>query len=73
MKCLVCGSRLEVTTTDLPFKVTGRTIVILKQLPVLQCRRCSEYLIEDPVFARGEELLARADTFAEHEIIPFAA
>lgn len=73
MKCRVCGSRLEPTTTDLPFKVTERTIVILKQLPVVQCSRCSEYSIEDAIFARVEELLSRADTSAELEIIPFAA
>lgn len=52
MKCRVCGGRLEPTTTDLPFKVTERTIVILKRLPVLQCVRCSEYCIEDPVFSK---------------------
>ena len=73
MKCRVCGSRLQPTTTDLPFKVTERTIVILKQLPVAQCERCIEYSIEDPVFARVEELLSKANTSAELEIIPFAA
>ena len=73
MKCRTCGSRLETTTTDLPFKITERTIVILKQLPVAQCKRCSEYLIEDSVFARVEELLSKVDPSAELEIIPFAA
>ena len=73
MKCRVCGSTLESTTTDLPFKVTERTIVIVKSLPVAQCRHCSEYLIEDPVFARVEELLAKVDTSVELEIIAFAA
>jgi len=73
MKCHVCGSRLESTTTDLPFKISERTIVILKRLPVAQCTRCSEYSIEDSVFARVEELLSKADSSAELEIIPFAA
>ena len=73
MKCRVCGSRLQPTTTDLPFKVTERTIVVLKQLPVLQCERCSEYSMEDVVFARVEALLANVNTSAELEIIPFAA
>ncbi|MBI2822697.1 MAG: YgiT-type zinc finger protein [Acidobacteria bacterium] len=73
MKCRICGSRLESTTTDLPFKVTERTIVILKGLPVAQCKRCREYSIEDSVFARVEELLSRADRRAELEIISFAA
>ena len=61
------------TRTDLPFKVTERTIVILKQMPVMQCDRCSEYSIEDAVFARVEDLLRTADTSVELEIIPFAA
>ncbi len=73
MKCRVCGSKLASTTTDLPFKVTDRTIVIVKNLPVAQCGRCSEYLIEDQVFAKVEQLLAKADTAAELEIIAFAA
>ena len=73
MKCRVCGSVLRETTTDLPFKVTEHTIVILKKLPVAQCEACSEYLIEDAVFARVEALLSRADRSAELEIILFAA
>ena len=73
MKCRVCGSKLESITTDLPFKVAERTIVILKRLPVVQCGRCSEYLIEDPIFAKVEELLAKVDTSVELEIIAFAA
>ena len=73
MRCRVCASNLESMTTDLPFKVTERTIVILKSLPVVQCKRCSEYLIEDSVFAKVEELLAKVDTSVELEIIAFAA
>jgi YgiT-type zinc finger domain-containing protein len=73
MRCRICGSKLIATITALPFKVTGKTIVILKQLPVMQCDRCSEYSIEDSVFARVEELLRKADVSAELEIISFAA
>ncbi len=73
MKCRICGSKLRPTTTDLPFKVTERTIVILKGLPVSQCDRCGEYSIEDSVFAKVERVLSKTDTSAELEIIPFAA
>ena len=73
MKCRICGNTLASSATDLPFKVTERTIVILKNLPVAQCQRCSEYLIEDTVFAKVEELLAKVDTSVELEIIAFAA
>jgi YgiT-type zinc finger domain-containing protein len=73
MKCRVCGSKLHAVTTDLPFKLRERTIVIVKSLPVLQCERCSEYLLAVEVFARVEEMLSRVDHSAELEIVPFAA
>ena len=73
MKCQVCGSTLRATTTDLPFKVSHRTIVILKHLPIAQCEACSEYLIADAVLAKVDELLSKVDTSVELEIIPFAA
>ena len=57
----------------MPFKVTETAIVILKNLPVLECGRCPEYLIEDGVFSRVDEILARIDRSAELEIICFAA
>ena len=73
MKCRVCGSVLRGSITNLPFKVSEQTIVILKDLPVEQCESCSEYLLADTVFARVEMLLSGVDTSAELEIIPFAA
>jgi len=73
MKCTVCGAHMHAITTDLPFKVSEGRIVILKQLPVLQCDACREYLIEDAVMGRIDALLARADSTAELEIIRDAA
>ena len=73
MKCRVCGGTLEPMSTDLPFKMSDRRIVILKDLPVLQCTSCSEYTIEDAIFARVEAILSGVDTHAELEIIRFAA
>jgi YgiT-type zinc finger domain-containing protein len=73
MKCRVCAGTLRAITTDLPFKVSEQTIVIVKALPVLQCERCSEYSMDDPTFARVEEMLARTDKAAELEIVRFAA
>jgi YgiT-type zinc finger domain-containing protein len=73
MKCRVCGGVLHLIITDLPFKVSDRTIAIVKTLPILQCERCSEYSMEDFIFVRVEELLLAIDTSAELKIIPFAA
>jgi YgiT-type zinc finger domain-containing protein len=59
--------------TDLPFKLSASTIVIVKKVPVLQCRNCTEYLIEDAPFARVEEMLSGVDQGAELEVIQYAA
>ncbi|MDO8745523.1 MAG: YgiT-type zinc finger protein [Candidatus Brocadiaceae bacterium] len=72
MKCHVCGSNMDPLTTDLPFKVSETTIVIVKGLPVLQCN-CSEYLLEDPVLKQVEIILDNVDTSAELEVINYAA
>ncbi len=73
MKCHVCGSMMRLSATDLPFKVRDKTIVIFKDLPVLQCDNCSEYLLEDAVMSRVEEMLDRVDVAAEIEVIRYAA
>lgn len=73
MKCMSCGSTLIPIKTSLPFKVNETAIVILKELPVLQCENCVEYQIDDTVFTRVEELLASVDGATELEIIRFAA
>jgi YgiT-type zinc finger domain-containing protein len=73
MKCTVCGAAMKPVTTDLPFKLSETHIVILKQLPVLQCGACREYLIEDAVMARVDDMLKRADRTAELEVIRYAA
>ena len=73
MKCALCGTEIRATMTDLPFKVSDTTIVILKGLPVVQCPRCPEYLIEDEVLRRVDEILARVEGGTELEIDRYAA
>ena len=73
MKCQVCGSKMQEMITDLPFKTDGNTIVILKDLPVHQCKNCSEYLLADSVLKRVEDIVKNVDVAAELEIIKFAA
>lgn len=73
MKCHVCGGDLQPIRTDMPFKIGQQAIVILKELPVLQCANCGEYLIEDDVMERVEAILEKADPGAELEIVRYAA
>ena len=73
MKCTTCGARMNLVVSDLPFKTSDHTIVILKSLPVLQCDNCTEYLIEDSVLSRADEILAQVASAAELEVIRYAA
>ncbi len=73
MICLVCGAEMTNIQTNLPFKVSWSTIIILKDLPVIQCDGCGEYLLEDRVLEEVDRILDRVDTSAELEVLKYAA
>lgn len=73
MKCHICGGVLEPIATDLPFKLSKRAIVVIRDLPVLQCAACHEYLLEDVVMSRVDDILAGIAEGAELEVVRFAA
>ena len=73
MKCHVCNAKLDRIETDLPFKVSQTSIIIMKQLPVMQCENCQEFLIEDPIMEQVESILSNANSKAELEVVYFAA
>ena len=72
MICHNCGTKLEKLTTNLPFKVNQDCIVIVKDLPVLQCLNCSQYLIEDVVMEKVDSILNNIDKTAELEVLSYA-
>ena len=73
MRCHVCGSHMSPRATDLPFKIGDTAIVIVKGLPVLQCESCREYMIEDSVMRRVDQMLGSADRSIELEVVRYAA
>ncbi|MFQ5651965.1 MAG: YgiT-type zinc finger protein [bacterium] len=73
MRCHVCGGKMKVLLTDLPFKVDANRIAILKDLPTHQCESCAEYLLDDEVMAKIDALLAKVDVSTELEVIRYAA
>lgn len=73
VKCRVCGGLMEHRVTDLPFKIGDSSIVVMKALPVLECRQCGEIEIEDQTMRRVDQVLAGVDATAELEVIRFAA
>ena len=73
MKCGICGAKMTRVVSDLPFKTSDHTIAILKDIPVLQCGNCGEYLLEDAVLGRVDEILSGAAGAVELEVIRYAA
>jgi YgiT-type zinc finger domain-containing protein len=73
MRCRVCGAMMERRVTDLPFKIGDTSIVIMKALPVLQCRQCGETELEAETMTRVDQVLSGVDTSSELEVVRFAA
>jgi YgiT-type zinc finger domain-containing protein len=73
MKCHKCGGEMHEVTTDLPFKLGQHSIVIIKNLPVLQCGGCGEFIINDSVMKWIEETLEKVSPASELEIVRYAA
>ena len=73
MNCHSCGTQLVSVITDLPFKLGKKRIVILKDLPVWHSENCGEYLLEDMVMAKIEDVLDHVDSSVELEILRYAA
>jgi YgiT-type zinc finger domain-containing protein len=63
---------MEAMVTTLPFKVRDRTIIIIKGVPVRQCAKCSEYLLDDAVMAQVDNILTHVNATAELAVIEFA-
>ena len=73
MQCHICGAQMEAAVTTLPFKVRDYTIIVVKRVPVQQCARCREYLLEDAVMEQVDQIPTRVDAAAELEVIEFSA
>jgi hypothetical protein len=63
---------MRADVTDLPFKLSHRSIVIVKGLPVLLCQNCTEYALEDRVMATVDHILVSADDASELNVVTYA-
>ena len=73
MKCGVCGAEMTRVVSDSPFKMSDHSIAILKDVPVLACGNCGDYLLEDAAMSRVDEILSGITGAAELEVIRYAA
>ena len=49
----------------------NNSIVIIKKLPILQCENCIEYLIEDSIMKKVDNILNKTNEKAEIEVISY--
>ncbi len=73
MNCGICGEEMTKITTNLPFRLPNKFIAIMKNLPVIQCQHCGEYLIEDKVMKRLENVFENISPTVELEVYSYAA
>jgi YgiT-type zinc finger domain-containing protein len=73
MKCNNCGGEFESVITDLPFKTGAHSIIIIKDLPVMQCGNCSEFAIEDKVMEKVDGIIAMTEKNVEVVVLRYAA
>ena len=73
MKCRVCVGSMEERMTDLPFKIGDTSIVIVKSMPVFQCRLCGGVELGNVAMSRVDRILAAVDRSAELEVVRYAA
>lgn len=72
ISCHNCGGKLDNIITNLPFKIKNDSIVIIKDLPLLQCQNCFEYIIEDKIMEKVDKILNKIDETAELEVLSYA-
>ncbi len=73
MKCTCCGAEMVAHKTDLPFKIGDSRIVVIRELPVMECTNCPEYLLSDEAMRGVEKILAKTDKSSELRVIRYAA
>ena len=59
MKCHVCGTPMKRVVSDLPFRVNRSVMIILRDLPLMQCSECGAYAFEESVMERVHEIVQK--------------
>ena len=73
MKCHVCGTSMTRVVTDHPFRVNRSVMIILRDLPLLDCRECGAYAFEENVMERVHEIVARLRSPSHLDAVRYAA
>ena len=70
----MCAGQYSSRVSLICYSTLGRkSTAIMKELPVLQCEHCSEYVLVDDLMGRLANRLGKADQQEELEILHDAA
>jgi YgiT-type zinc finger domain-containing protein len=73
MKCHVCETPMTRVVGDLPFRVTRSVVIILRDLPLMECSECSAYAFEERVMERVHEIVQRLRSPSHLDTVLYAA
>jgi len=73
MKCHVCGTSMTRIVSDLPFRVNRSVMIILRNLPLMQCIECGAYAFEERVMERVHEIVERLDSPSHLDAVLYPA
>jgi YgiT-type zinc finger domain-containing protein len=73
MKCHVCGNPMTRVVADLPFRIDLSVMIILRDLPLLECGECSAYALEETVMERVHEIVWGLASPAHLDVIRYVA
>jgi YgiT-type zinc finger domain-containing protein len=73
MKCYVCETSMTRVVSDLPFRVNRSVMIILRDLPLMECSECGAYVFEESVMERVHEIVQRLKSPSHLDPVLYAA
>jgi len=73
MKGHVCGNSVTRVVSDLPFRVNRSVMIILRDLPLMECSECGAYALEAMVMERVHEIVERLDSPSHLDAVLYPA
>lgn len=73
MKCHACGNQMRAVVSDFPFRVNRSVMIILRDLPLLECSECGAYALEETVMERVHEIVEKLRSPSHLDAVLYAA
>jgi hypothetical protein len=58
---------------DLPFRVNRSVMIILRGLPLVECSKCSAYILEEEVMERVHDIVGRLRSPSHLDAVLYSA